>query len=350
MAATPGRASLIALLLLCGVTLLYFHRQNSEVAAQRVTESPAPIKAPNRAPEWCDTDVKVCSHRLKVDGLGDSARQSVVERMQVLAAQGVTCYDIDVVATREGFMLVAHPQALQEMLLRHNVSGPVQALTLAELQAAVGGPARLAQLAPLLTDLLREFSALPGSRERGGGEEQEAPQLFVELKGRAFSSSGLQYIAQQLDMLGISQTVSIWFPPGQPGDVELLRRVREAHGLRLKAGRSYIDSLAGPLPGSPRTAVQSEVTEQDKFFDFLGPSLAAQPAQLFLDIQRSGLPMVLWVVDTQPGLEQALKVGASCVISNKPLHIQALLKQMRRSNCSHGEAGFRHSTTKERHH
>ncbi|KAJ9521713.1 hypothetical protein QJQ45_015363 [Haematococcus lacustris] len=274
------------------------------------------------------------------------------------------------------------------MLLRHNVSGPVEALSLAELQAVVGGPARLAQLAPLLTDLLREFSALPGSRERGGGEQQGAPQLFVELKGRAFTSSGLQHIAQQLDMLGISQTVSIWFPPGQqPGDVELLRRVREAHGLRLKAGRSYIDSLAGPLPGSPRTAVQSEVTEQDKwlllppppaaalipltallpdyprpdvaaaarlapsrYFDFLGPSLAAQPAQLFLDIQRSGLPMVLWVVDTQPGLEQALKVGASCVISNKPLHIQALLKQMRRSNCSHGEAGFRYSATKERHH
>ncbi|GFH09943.1 uncharacterized protein HaLaN_05176, partial [Haematococcus lacustris] len=112
MAATSERVSLTALLLLCGVTLLYFHRQNSEVAAQRVAESPAPIKAPHRAPEWCDRDVKVCSHRLKVDGLGDSARQSVVARMQVLAAKGVTCYDIDVVSSREGFMLVAHPQAL----------------------------------------------------------------------------------------------------------------------------------------------------------------------------------------------------------------------------------------------
>jgi len=275
--------------------------------------------------------VQLCSHRAALNLDGDAVDKHTAtfeRRLAVLLGRGVPCHDLDVVATSDGFLLVAHPNQLNTRLLEKNVTLPVEKLTLKDIYQALG-QTTTHETFPLLKDALSSFRKLIGP------DPLFSPLLFIELKASsgAMALAHLQYLAQQAQAQGLEFRIAVWFLGGE--DIRLLESVRQQK-LPLKAIRSYPDFLPtsqGSQGGAPtvqgKREVRHSLTPQDLLlFDMFGPSLKAKPVQLFSDISAAKRPMVMWMVDTLAEVLQAAKLGATHCVSNKPLELQAQIREL----------------------
>ncbi|MEW5301203.1 MAG: hypothetical protein WDW36_004077 [Sanguina aurantia] len=354
--------------------------------------------------------LQACSHRATTDELdaarGDAARPQVtpmLERPAALAAIGLLCMDIDVFATSDNALVVGHPSALHAALAARNYTAkyinpylsqaepydnsyeePVDNSDAPILNRPVGhvfhrqmpSSQELKDLG-LLTEFpsfVRFMHAFARALDTQGGQSVR-PQLFVELKGPAFSRDALMHVARQAAVLKVDSNIAVWFPsvdpaaeflsagggsasgsststtfsysPSVTGPYDALLHDMRSVRSRVRSIRGYLDSVAVPEkhrpgqrgvvkglsePAQRRAVVQSQMLPFDAMkFDMYGPSKDV-PTSLLQQVAGTGKPVVWWTVNSKEVLSLAVDMGVESIISDQPVAMLALIKTLKEEN------------------
>lgn len=333
--------------------------------------------APRRAPA-------VCSHRGNASELGlPQAGAGFLDGLEALFDAGVRCFDLDVVRTRDGHLLVGHPSALLEKQGGGGGGGSrgapiksIEAATLSELRAAGVGEGS----APPIGDVFRALARLRGSGAAGSGRAAlrwrdgslaGAPLLALELKGdsTARSARAFAHAAEAAAAAGVADSVVLWVIVGGKGSggkgslrrevVEAAQLVREAHRLSAAArvvtfGLGFVDGArfgGMEAPSSPPPTVAellggdsgdddggAVVSAKDlAAFDVFGPSVRLPRAALAS--LASSKAVLAWTVDDEDAAAEAVRLGFDALISNRPIWLASHVREHRAGICSGGGAG-----------
>ncbi|MEW5313157.1 MAG: hypothetical protein WDW38_004746 [Sanguina aurantia] len=320
-----------------------------------------------------------------------------------LAAIGLLCMDIDVFATSDNALVVGHPSALHAALAARNYTAkyinpylsqaepydnsyeePVDNSDAPILNRPVGhvfhrqmpSSQELKDLG-LLTEFpsfVRFMHAFARALDTQGGQSVR-PQLFVELKGPAFSRDALMHVARQAAVLKVDSNIAVWFPsvdpaaeflsagggsasgsststtfsysPSVTGPYDALLHDMRSVRSRVRSIRGYLDSVAVPEkhrpgqrgvvkglsePAQRRAVVQSQMLPFDAMkFDMYGPSKDV-PTSLLQQVAGTGKPVVWWTVNSKEVLSLAVDMGVESIISDQPVAMLALIKTLKEEN------------------
>jgi len=274
-----------------------------------------------------DPKLGICSHRTNASEVGgDSATPSA---LRLLWSSGIECFDLDVVQTRDGALLAAHPSRLQSFLsttsprnagLRSDLYSHAQLKTWGASETAI----------PLLKDVAEEFSSLVRQKllaTVGSAGSAKDSLLLLDLKGAAFSRVGVTAVAHLVKELGIQDNTLVWVPDTHPRAAELVEAARQA-APELGLLQGFPDRRSG----WGRTAVGDS-------FRAVGPVVNA-PRELFAEAAARRLPAFAWLVNSRRDLLKAAEVGSRFVISDEPV---AMLREAEASDARRRAGGGGHS-------
>lgn len=328
----------------------------------------------------------VCSHR----GAGAPGLEpGSIRAIRALLHAGISCFDMDLVATRDGALLVGHPTYLRDRLWRallQPASGaaaaaaaapplPVSAYGAAQLQAA----AKAVGMAPLprLDELLgllgsavpapappaAAASAPPAATAASGGAAAESSPYTVfvslELKAEAISFANAVAVLEAAKVAGLRpEQVALVLPLDGALARQLAAReatlpprdrgwhralpVKSNFGGFSEAQRraAFGAGLPGwrPPGGGAAAARAASAAAPLSPYTLVMPSWEVACATgAFMDrLEREqggssggagggGRNVVAWVVDTREQLATALRAGAGRLVSNTPVQVAGML-------------------------
>ena len=282
----------IGLLVLLTLTFLFSHANNNNVTAINSRAAAS----------------RVCSHRASVGGgTSPSTETELAAALHYLSSQGILCYDVDIIAAKDGTIVVSHPSSTT--LNSNTITLPVFLQTLSSLSPGI----------TLATATLELNGALRGD------------VVFAqELVKQARNAGVLDQIAVDGLPKIMEKEFNIAVPlrdrPSSPGG--------SICGLPIgwKEGSSDTDMIA---------AIES-VTFIISEAHVLQPSLKClhyEPVREALKIWKStkttgsgsvgGLGMIqVWIVDTEEHVRNVLKDSGDLnihFISNEPVEIKKIL-------------------------
>ncbi|KAK9818757.1 hypothetical protein WJX74_009887 [Apatococcus lobatus] len=277
-------------------------------------------------------EMQVCSHQAAGGEL--EMGTGSLQALQALWQAGVYCYDMDVVASKDGHLLVTHPNRIQEALAANQTFSnetDVQNLELQELRDR-GLSAATFPEADELVDRYTDYAGDAIATGIGGLQLRDlsrTPLLFLELKGRAFNAAAVSYLSNTVNHIGFDRSVALFLV----SDAQQEQLAAEGFEWKALSIRGYLDSrrtATGALvPEKP--VIQQELVGRH---ELVGPSIKL-PQKFFeeLNDKTGGQPAYVWNVDDVKALKKAISVGAKGVISNQPLAMQAELNKLR-AQCS----------------
>ncbi|KAK9818758.1 hypothetical protein WJX74_009887 [Apatococcus lobatus] len=279
-----------------------------------------------------EKNMLVCSHQAAGGEL--EMGTGSLQALQALWQAGVYCYDMDVVASKDGHLLVTHPNRIQEALAANQTFSnetDVQNLELQELRDR-GLSAATFPEADELVDRYTDYAGDAIATGIGGLQLRDlsrTPLLFLELKGRAFNAAAVSYLSNTVNHIGFDRSVALFLV----SDAQQEQLAAEGFEWKALSIRGYLDSrrtATGALvPEKP--VIQQELVGRH---ELVGPSIKL-PQKFFeeLNDKTGGQPAYVWNVDDVKALKKAISVGAKGVISNQPLAMQAELNKLR-AQCS----------------
>lgn len=218
-------------------------------------------------------------------GASKSAPEHSLEAYELGLRQGAEVLELDVRATRDGILLLAHDRSLERTL---GISAQLAELSWAELRALAGARAPLE-----LRDVLGRF---PGTR------------FNLELKDEALESA--RALARLLDELGVAERVLV--ASAHHAVLEELRKasrgaVATSASTREALGYHFCYLLGQSCP-TPFVALQLPP------LDWLG---VTHPAFLRGAHER-GLVVHYWTIDEADRMRRLVAAGADGIMTNDP--------------------------------
>eukprot|EP00873_Tetraselmis_striata_P002993 jgi/Tetstr1/423257/TSEL_013957.t1 len=271
--------------------------------------------------------LRVCSHRADATELGAGLASEAA--LAALWDDGVSCFDVDVVATSDGELLVAHPSRLAALLAAGGAPPGAQAEPAAFTAAQLAGWGASAAAVPRLGEFMRAFGRLlrlHGGRPPPGYVPHVAtePAVLLDLKGAAFSPEAAAAAVRAAREAGVLRHTVIWVMDGDPKAGEVEEAVRAA-STSVGLIRGYRDRQE--LPGGPVVVPPARINAATRDgYQAVGPALRVAD-HFFLDAKAAMLPAFVWVVDDYLSLQRAVQVGSTVAISNRPVALQRALTE-----------------------
>lgn len=255
-----------------------------------------------------------------------------LDAMEAMWVEGMTCFDVDVVALADGVLLAAHPGRLAAALAEEAGDGDAvvvdpSTLTLDAVRAA--GASSVAF--PLLEDVMRRFASIiqryppedePAPAPPAGGTVASdasrgapvstGPVLGLDLKGRALEANVVRGIMPLAVRLGIDENllVYVWGTGEEDKGHDVFRMLREEYprvpvGLGLR-DREEVHWRLERLEDEALRGIAALVPSS-KFDD-----------EWFAAAVDSGRRVLAWVVDDEDALVRAVERRISAFITNDP--------------------------------
>mmetsp|Transcript_10624 Transcript_10624/g.39024 ORF Transcript_10624/g.39024 Transcript_10624/m.39024 type:complete len:445 (+) Transcript_10624:168-1502(+) len=280
-------------------------------------------------------ELQVCSHQVSVEvdlvrkrkliqsTPGDAS--DVLLTLVALWEEGVNCFDLDVLVTREGELVVGHPRHLPATL--EGESHHMHDFSVAELQRHSKGIQfpHLDHVLALLASLVKTEAMIPEPFKMHQ-PNQSSSKLFLEVKQQAQLDE--RVIVRLADMILKHEAqglVVLWLIGGQ-ARTENLERLRSRYPWLqcIKGFRDHeVDAEGAKVP----LFYRAEDLDA-RAFDFLGPSVHLPiKVRKAMDAQSPG-HVVSWVVDNDTTLLRAVEGRAAAVISNRPLHLMQSVREI----------------------
>ncbi|CAD7697887.1 unnamed protein product [Ostreobium quekettii] len=270
----------------------------------------------------CDTaaEIEVCAHRGAAPELGfpRPGRNAIRAAWE----HKICCFDIDVMQTKDGHLVVAHPRQLQECVgdqmldPRHMADS----YTLQELLDKGIGECDI----PKVDSLLEEFSALLKK-----GIPQRRPMISIELKGSSLNGANIGRILDMAKELSIVQYLYFWF--GLESGLDLVRDMKESapgvHGGLVYKDRDRIQMNTEAEKISPRVS---------GLYDTIVPSVNLEEA-LFAEARDKNKTIAVWTINDEEQMWRSMQLGAHYGISEWPLLFRSVVGQALRKCKSHKE-------------
>ncbi|KAL3944937.1 MAG: hypothetical protein SGBAC_000971 [Bacillariaceae sp.] len=240
---------------------------------------------------------------------------------------GIRCFDIDVVNTKDGQLIAAHPAILGPKIKPNDSKTPFDpaAFTLEEMRRMGADE----EGHPLLNTVLKHYSTLINTdattRKPYFTENSEYIQgsLFhLDLKGPNLTSKDVNDVTAKLLELEIQKNVAVCAGALKDGEV----------------GPGY--DMLKHLGQNPSTGTMSLVLrdreENDRNVDMVHDIVQKNKAirsyassykfdkEFFLKIR--GLPIITWTIDDEKTLIYSIESGAAGVVSNHPMQLQKTLQ------------------------
>lgn len=269
--------------------------------------------------------VRVCSHRANAHEL--KVENGSLQAYQALWDQGIRCFDVDFVATADGFMVATHPDRLQQTI--GSAIGDVRQ-TLKDntiiIIRSLGADDDRFPITDVLFEhfgkLIKETEPKPWLDSKTQPNYRSAPTIFMELKGDGFAKDNIWNAFQHAEKHGVTDNVAL-YTLNSPQDY-LLKHEGVWRGPKI---RGYWDYTVGE-DGSRRPNNPDPREEDIGVYAMIGPSVKLGKG--FYKAARSlEKPIHSWVVDTPEELFFALEMGVDSIISNVPLSMNALLGRWR---------------------
>lgn len=340
----------------------------------------------------------VCSHRGNASELIQSPADGggYLRGIELLWHKGVRCFDVDLVQTRDGEVVVGHPAVLASKIrpgratnifsqlfgwgFAPNMSqlSPADQLLqwrLPQLRA-MGLTSDMAPtvqeafqvLARLVSEsntsgtsspLLTGRTALCGRR---GGLAAGAPLLMMELKGvAAHSKESFARVAESAAAAGVADSVVLWHILDKGTTLKtdtsrqqqqdavkqslaqaaaLVRDVRTARpqaanvlmGLGIVDGTDLVLRPEAHHPVAATELLGGVMPEDLDVFDVVGPSIQL-PVEALASLSAAK-PVIAWVIDDKAQASRGLWLGLDGLISNEPVRVKGEVAALQGTVCS----------------
>lgn len=142
------------------------------------------------------------------------------EDFAMLWAEGIDCFDIDILVTKDGVLLVSHPQKLQEIVKSpapDDVAKHPEKYDHSQIVNWGGSE----DVIPTLETVLREFARLIRDKNDNFtdgyvSDPSHEPVLLLDFKGAAFDPLPVVAAIKYADNLNILHHVMVWILDNHP--------------------------------------------------------------------------------------------------------------------------------------
>lgn len=257
-------------------------------------------------------DLWVFSHCGRSDGATRSSDVLSEQTIINLIARKITAFDMDLVATTDGKLVVGHPVSMARGL-----NYDVRSSTLAAARRHLPRSAPPLLLAHRLLDLAHDWNLTLALDLKGNAEPAMLPQL--------------QYLIRGILSRGISSRTWIWLESA--GTAAALQRALGSVAFqRLVLLKPLRDRLAPAVVQASDTDCSLQVAGAGhEWAQMLGPSSRCMQPRLVASLHArtwaSPRRYLTWVVDDEAEMSRVLALGVDMVISNEPLKIRAAARR-----------------------
>lgn len=245
--------------------------------------------------------LSVFSHRASATG----ASPGSLAALTVLMQSGVCAFDVDCFETKDGILVIGHPDEVKSRLnLDHSPSD----VNFAELRVRDRGQTST------VNDFIRAVALQSGpcgvSHSKSSSNSPKL-RLLIEPKGSSASMGTILQLASAVRASGLKRAeVGVWVTSSKLADAVRLWGMTPLYPVK------GADSARGTSDTSLHWQVIGPNVDNPQLFQLVETARSLHQA------------VVVWTVDTSAQLAKALEASVDGIISNEPLLIKKLLSEM----------------------
>ena len=265
---------------------------------------------------------QICSHQL-LDPPNNQVAGSL-KAMSAFWAQGIKCFDIDAVTTKDGQLLASHPRRLVPKIKVNPDTFDSAAYTLQEMRKMGADEEGY----PTLDTVFEHYASLVNSDANkkpfyaDKSDFLQGPLFNVDLKGPNLTAKHMDDILDKLIALGIRDNVAICANPLKEGQIgpgiDMLKHVGP------NPSRGNVGLVLRDLETDDQNVAKVKETVRSN------PAIHSYVASYKFDKgyfpRLKGMPVISWTVDDEETLSYSITQGAAGTVSNNPMKLLNILK------------------------